>query len=262
MARPMPCVAPVITALFPRSMLQIWPLPAMIAVPNIAVSWSSGKDAALALARLLAAGAPVSHLLTTVSAATDRVVMHGVRPELLRAQAAATGLPLWEVPLPAAPDNSAYDAAMTAAFAGLKAAGVTTVAYGDIFLEDLRAYREQQAAEAGLEAIFPLWGAPTMALVDELIRTGIDARTVCVDDHLLPLSFLGRKIDAAFAAGLPAGVDPCGERGEYHSFVLAAPYFRAPIRVQPGAVVQRSYPAPDGETARVFSFLDLTLAED
>lgn len=208
----------------------------------IILSWSGGKDSALALARLLDdPRIQIAGLLTTVTEGYDRVSIHGVRRALLHAQGAALGLPVHEVTLRPESSNDAYDAALAAALTALRERHpeVRRVAFGDIFLQDVRRYREERIAALGLEGIFPLWGEPTDALAREVIDAGIRARLVCVDTHALPAAFAGRAYDAALLADLPAGIDPCGENGEFHTFVSTAPGFRAPIPYAVGEVVMR-----------------------
>jgi uncharacterized protein (TIGR00290 family) len=199
-----------------------------------------GKDCAFALVEARRLGlADVVALLTTTNEAFDRVAMHGTRTALLRAQAAAAGLPLIEVPLPWPCSNQDYEARMAAAMVEVAALGVRHMVFGDLYLEDVRAYREERLAPLGFEAIFPLWGRPTGALARDMIAAGLDARLVTVDPRKLPASFAGRKLDAALLAELPPGVDPCGENGEFHTAVVAGPMFSAPIPVVSGEVVTR-----------------------
>ena len=204
------------------------------------LSWSSGKDAAHALHRLRLQGeVEVVGLLTTLNAAFDRVAMHGVREALLEAQAAAVGLPLWKVPLPWPCSNEAYEAAMAGACARAAAEGIASVAFGDLFLEEVRAYREAKLAGTGLAPLFPLWGADTAGLAREMVATGLKATLVCVDPRVLDGGFAGRTFDADLLADLPAGVDPCGELGEFHTFAWDGPGFAEPVAVAPGEVVER-----------------------
>ncbi|HLQ38133.1 MAG TPA: ATP-binding protein [Planctomycetota bacterium] len=204
------------------------------------LSWSSGKDSAWALHVLRRrGGVEVVALLTTINAANDRVAMHAVRADLLRAQADATGLPLWRVPIPWPCTNADYEAAMAAALARARDAGITVAAFGDIFLEDVRRYREEQLAGTGITPTFPLWGIPTAALAREMITAGLRARLTCIDPKQLTPGFAGREFDAALLADLPPTVDPCGERGEFHSFAHAGPMFRHPIPVRNGEVIER-----------------------
>jgi uncharacterized protein (TIGR00290 family) len=220
--------------------------------PRALLAWSSGKDSAWALHVLREAGeVEVVGLLTTLDEAHDRVAMHDVRAALLRAQAEAAGLPLTTVPLPWPCSNEQYEAAMSRALADARRAGVAVVAFGDLFLEDVRRYREERMAGTGLAPIFPLWGQPTAALARTMIAGGLRARLTCVDPRQLAPAFAGREFDEALLAELPASVDPCGERGEFHSFAHAGPMFRHPIAVRGGEVVER-----DG-----FVFADLLPAE-
>jgi uncharacterized protein (TIGR00290 family) len=195
---------------------------------RVLVSWSSGKDCAWAL-RLLRSdkSVEVCGLLTTVNAEFDRVAMHGTRRTVLEAQAAAIGLPLWVIPLPWPCSNADYEARMTEACDRAKAEKIEAVAFGDLFLEDVRRYREKQLAPTGLEPLFPLWDKPTHDLAEEMLAGGLRARITCVDSKQLDSGFAGREFDAAFLSDLPDGVDPCGERGEFHSCVYAGPMFRS-----------------------------------
>jgi len=223
--------------------------------PKALLSWSSGKDSAWALHRLREAGeVELVGLVTTINRAAGRVAMHAVREALLERQAAATGLPLWRVPIPSPCSNAEYEAAMTQLVTRAVAEGAEVMAFGDLFLEDIRAYRERQLAGTGLEPRFPIWGAPadTPGLAREMVAAGLRAHVTCVDPRKLDPSFAGRTFDAAFLDDLPAGVDPCGENGEFHTFAFAGPMFAAPLAVEPGAVVER-----DG-----FHFADLLPAGD
>jgi uncharacterized protein (TIGR00290 family) len=204
------------------------------------LSWSSGKDSAHALHVLRRRpDVEVVGLLTTVNAAADRVAMHAVRRELLEAQAHAAGLPLLVVPIPSPCPNEAYEAAMAGALAEARSRGVQAVAFGDLFLEDVRRYREQKMRGTGLEPLFPLWGEPTDSLARAMIGSGLRAYLTCVDPGALDASFAGRAFDSALLAALPPGVDPCGERGEFHTFAWDGPAFRRPVRVRGGEVVTR-----------------------
>lgn len=214
------------------------------------LSWSGGKDSALALYH--ARRDPryhVAHLLTSVNAHYERVSMHGVRVALLEAQAARIGLPLTQLRLSEMPSMADYDQAQQVTLAGLRARGVAAAFYGDIFLEDLRAYREQQLARAGLRGEFPLWQRPGAELLREFLDLGFRAIIVCVNERWLDASFCGRLLDADFLRDLPPGVDPCGENGEYHSFVFDAPYFSAPIPFGKGDLVRRTYAPAAGSAA-------------
>ncbi|MFL5404020.1 MAG: ATP-binding protein [Gemmatimonadales bacterium] len=208
---------------------------------RVALSWSGGKDAAWALHRLRASPhVEVSALVTTVVTDFNRVAMHGVRAELVVTQAAAAGVPLVQVPLPWPCQNEEYERRMVAALAALRDHhGVTHVAFGDLFLEDVRAYRERMLAGSGLTPLFPLWLEPTQALVNEMLDSGVQARIVCLDPKQVDRQLAGRKLDAPLLAGLPDGVDRCGERGEFHTFVTAGPMLSRPVAVMPGEVVER-----------------------
>ncbi|MGA7525104.1 MAG: ATP-binding protein [Acidobacteriaceae bacterium] len=220
--------------------------------PRLLISWSSGKDSAWALHRLQQSGAyELAGLLTTLNSAFDRVAMHSTRRALLEAQARAAGLPLVTVPLPWPCSNQDYEALMREACASAVASRVEFVAFGDLFLEDVRRYREEHLAGTGLQPVFPVWGLDTRRLAEEMIDSGLRARLVCVDPRKLPPEFAGREFDAALLQDLPAGVDPCGENGEFHTCVYAGPMFREPIPIEAGEVVER-----DG-----FVFADVRLAE-
>jgi uncharacterized protein (TIGR00290 family) len=204
------------------------------------LAWSSGKDSAWALHVLRAAAkVEVVGLLTTINQAFDRVAMHAVRTQLLRAQAETAGLPLWPVPIPWPCSNTEYDAAMSAALDRARAEGIGAVAFGDLFLEDIRHYREQRLAPTGIRPLFPLWGRPTARLAAEMIAGGLRARLTCVDPRHLDARFAGRDFDAALLAELPASVDPCGEHGEFHSFAYDGPMFSRPVPIRSGQVVAR-----------------------
>ena len=214
------------------------------------MSWSGGKDSALALYHALRDPRyHVAHLLTSVNAHYERVSMHGVRLALLEAQASRLGLPLAQLRLPEMPDMATYDAALGASLAALRAQGVGTAVYGDIFLEDLRAYREAQLARAGLRGEFPLWQRASGDILREFWALGFQAIVVCVNDRYLDASFCGRLLDEAFVRDLPPGVDVCGENGEYHSFVFDGPDFSAPIAFTVGERVRRTYAPHAGRAA-------------
>jgi uncharacterized protein (TIGR00290 family) len=218
---------------------------------RILLAWSSGKDSAWALHLLRQSGEyEVAGLLTTFNEAFDRVAMHAVRRELVEAQAAAVGLPLWPVDIPWPCTNEEYERRMAATCMQALAEGIEAIAFGDLYLEDVRAYRERQLAPTGLTPLFPLWKIPTDKLIREMIAGGQRAVITCVDPRKLGREFAGREIDLALVGELPAGVDPCGENGEFHSFVFAGPAFSKPIDVRAGEVVER-----DG-----FVFADVTLA--
>lgn len=208
---------------------------------RVLVSWSSGKDAAWVLHRYrLSAGVEVAALVSTVERETGRVAMHTVRRELLHAQAEALGLPLWEVALPWPCPNRVYEEAMAPIWRRARREGITAVAFGDLFLEDIRRYRERQLAGSGLEPRFPLWGEETARLVREMIDGGLRARVVAVDPERCPVDRLGRDLDAAFLEALPPGVDPCGERGEFHTFAYGGACFERTIAFSPGERGERT----------------------
>jgi uncharacterized protein (TIGR00290 family) len=203
------------------------------------LSWSSGKDSAWTLHALRQQGAyEVVGLLTTVNSAYDRVAMHGTRASVLRAQAAVAGLPLIELPLPWPCSNAQYEAVMRDACAAAVSDGVEAMAFGDLYLEDVRSYREGRLAGTGITPVFPLWGRDTGALVREMLDGGLRARVTCVDPSKLPASFAGRQLDASLLAELPPGADPCAENGEFHTCAYAGPMFAKPILLLPGAVEQ------------------------
>ena len=205
----------------------------------ILLSWSSGKDSAWALHVLRQSGLQVGGLLTTFNEAVDRVAMHAVRSELVEKQAEAAGLPLWRVPIPSPCPNEIYEERMRETTARAAAAGFTHVAFGDLFLEDVRRYREERLAGTGLTPLFPIWGQPTDTLAREMLAAGLDAILTCVNPAVLDGRFAGRRFDAVLLGDLPARVDPCGERGEFHTFCCAGPMFSAPIAVKPGVIVER-----------------------
>jgi uncharacterized protein (TIGR00290 family) len=208
--------------------------------PKAYVSWSSGKDSAFALYEAQRSGlAEVVGVLTTLTEAYDRVAMHGVRHSLLERQIHALALPALKVMLPTPCPNEVYEARMARACAQMRELGVTHIIFGDLFLEDIRAYRERQLAAAGMSGIFPLWRRPTASLAREMIASGMIAHLVCVDPRRLDRRFAGRRFDATLLAELPADVDPCGENGEFHTVVSAGPMFAAPIAVKLGEVVER-----------------------
>lgn len=210
--------------------------------PRVLLSWSSGKDSAWALHVLRRRGeVEVVGLVTTLNEVFDRVAMHGVRAALVQAQADAAGLPLWRVPLPWPCSNDEYEVQMRAVIGKAVAEGVTAIAFGDLFLEDIRAYRVRQLAGTGVEPLFPVWGTvnDTPSLARAMIDGGLRATLACVDPQYLHATFAGRPFDAQLLADLPPGVDPCGERGEFHTFCHAGPVFARPITVDLGEVVER-----------------------
>ena len=215
------------------------------------MAWSSGKDSAFALHEARVCGdLDVIGLLTTLTEDYGRVSMHGVREAILDRQAEALGLPCRKVRIPAGCVNADYERAMGTAMSEARADGIERVVFGDLFLEDVRAYRERMLAGSGNEPVFPLWGRPTPALAAEMVAAGLRARIVCLDPRRLPASFAGREFDAALLAELPADVDPCGENGEFHTCVTDGPMFREAVDTVAGETVER-----DG-----FVFTDLRLA--
>jgi len=178
-------------------------------------------------------------LLTTINAHFQRVAMHGTRHELLKAQAAASRLPLWEVPLPWPCSNEAYEAAMSAACVSAVENGISAIAFGDLFLEDVRRYREDRLRGTGLQPLFPIWGRNTHQLIDEMVKGGLRARIVCLDPTKLPAELAGRDLDHDLVQHLPAGADPCGENGEFHTFAYAGPMFHEAIPIENGETVTR-----------------------
>jgi uncharacterized protein (TIGR00290 family) len=217
---------------------------------SVALAWSGGKDSALALAALRDAGTTVAALLTTFTADYDRVSMHGVRRALVRDQAAAVGVPLVEVDIPAACPDDVYADRMEATLAAPPLASLPAVASGDLYLEDVRAYREERLGRVGKTALFPLWGRDTASLARSFLEEGFEAYVVCVDTRRLDASFAGRPYDESFLDDLPQGTDPCGENGEFHTFVCSGPCFGRPVACEVGERVVR-----DG-----FAFADLVPA--
>jgi uncharacterized protein (TIGR00290 family) len=207
---------------------------------DIVFCWSGGKDSAMALHALqLERDTRITALPTTVTEQYDRISMHGVRRALLERQAESLGLPLHAVLIPPHCVNATYEQRMNDALLEHLALGVRRVAFGDIFLEDLRAYRERNLAQAGMSAAFPIWKRDTHQLASDFVRLGFRAITVCVNPGVLDASFAGRLLDASFFADLPPGVDPCGENGEFHTFVFDGPGFRAPVCFRAGEKVVR-----------------------
>ncbi len=208
--------------------------------PKAIVSWSSGKDSAWTLHQLRLQGeVDIVGLVTTVTEVYDRVAMHAVRRELLRAQAASAELPLWEIVIPSPCNNDVYEAKMRALVERAVAEGVTHMAFGDLFLEDIRAYREKNLSGTGITPLFPLWQIPTPELARDMLRGGIEAYVTCVDPRQAPRELAGRRWNEALIAELPPGADPCGENGEFHTFVAAGPMFTRSIAVKSGEVVER-----------------------
>jgi uncharacterized protein (TIGR00290 family) len=207
---------------------------------RVLLSWSSGKDSAWTLHVLRRDPAiELCGMVTTLNSEFDRVAMHGTRRTVLEAQASAAGLPLWKVPLPWPCSNEIYESLMAEVCRRAVAQHIDAVAFGDLFLTDVRAYRERQLAPTGLEPIFPLWQIPTHTLAREMIHGGLRARLSCVDTEQIAAEFAGREFDAALLRDLPDGADPCGERGEFHTCVYAGPMFSAPVPIEAGEIVTR-----------------------
>lgn len=207
---------------------------------RVLLSWSSGKDSAWALHLLRRDPAiEIRGLVTTLNGQFDRVAMHGTRRTVLEAQARAANLPLWIVPLPWPCSNAEYEERMAEICRRAVAERIDAIAFGDLFLADIRAYREKQLAGTGLEPLFPVWQIPTDALAQEMIAFGLRARITCVDTKQLPAEFAGREFDIDLLCDLPETVDPCGERGEFHTCVYAGPMFSEPIPLEEGEVVDR-----------------------
>lgn len=208
--------------------------------PKAWLAWSSGKDSAWALHTVRQSGEfEIVALLTTVNRTYQRVAMHAVREVLLEMQADGAGLPLVKVPIPSPCTNEIYEHAMEEAMAQARADGVMHVIFGDLFLEDIRAYREQQLARCGMTPVFPLWLKDTRRLAEEMIAGGLSAFLTCVDPRKLDRSFAGRRFDSQFLRDLPRNVDPCGENGEFHTFANAGPMFSRQIAVSAGEIVER-----------------------
>jgi uncharacterized protein (TIGR00290 family) len=204
------------------------------------LAWSSGKDSAWTLYAVRERGEfDVLALLTTVNRTHNRVAMHAVRESLLEAQATAVGLPLVVVPIPSPCPNEEYERAMGVAMSRARAEGVTHMIFGDLFLEDVRRYREETLAKCGMTPVFPLWGIPTRQLAAEMMAGGLRSYLTCIDPRKLDKSFAGREWNQELLADLPRTTDPCGENGEFHTFACAGPMFRAPIAVRPGEIVER-----------------------
>jgi len=207
---------------------------------NVLLSWSSGKDSAWALHLLSQRNdLRVAGLITTFNHAADRVAMHAVRRNLAEAQAARAGLPLWPVELPWPCSNAVYEELMAALCKRAVAEGIAAIAFGDLYLTDVRAYREKQLTGTGLEPLFPVWGIPTRQLAVDMIGAGVRAKLTCVDPSKLDKSYAGCEFDRKFIDSLPAGIDACGENGEFHTFVYDAPVFSNPIQVELGNIVER-----------------------
>jgi uncharacterized protein (TIGR00290 family) len=210
------------------------------AAPKAWLAWSSGKDSAWALHTVRRSGEfDVVALLTTINRTHERVAMHAVRESLLEMQATETGLPLVKIPIPSPCSNEIYEQAMSVAMAQARAEGVRHVIFGDLFLEDIRAYRESKLAACGMTPVFPLWGRDTRRLAKEMLTGGLSAHLTCVDPRKLGRTFAGRRFDQALLDELPSQVDPCGENGEFHTFASAGPMFRRAIRLTLGEIIER-----------------------
>ncbi|MWB93994.1 diphthine--ammonia ligase [Flavobacterium sp. GA093] len=221
----------------------------IVSAPKKALfNWSSGKDSALALYKILQnPDFKIEYLLTSVNEKYQRISMHGVRVELLEAQAKSIGLPLKIMQIPEMPTMEVYEEVMTKTLTELKNEGITHSVFGDIFLEDLRKYREDKLAEMGFEGVFPIWKIPTKDLIQEFIRLGFKTVVVCVNERYLDKSFVGRIIDQDFINDLPENVDVCGENGEFHTFCYDGPIFSKPINFEIGEIVYRKYEKPEKE---------------
>ena len=214
------------------------------------MNWSGGKDSSLCLYKILKENKyDVNYLLTSVNKAHNRISMHGVRTELLREQATSIGIPLKLIELPEQPDMAEYEKEMEKKVKKISDEGIRHTVFGDIFLEDLRKYREEKLRPLGIEAVFPLWKIPTGELMEEFIALGFKAIIVCVNEKILDISFCGRIIDRSFVNDLPANVDVCGENGEYHSFVFDGPLFKTPVSFKKGEIVYREYAKPKNATS-------------
>ncbi|MBI5917892.1 MAG: adenine nucleotide alpha hydrolase [Nitrosomonadales bacterium] len=204
------------------------------------LSWSSGKDSAWALHVMrLSDEYEVSGLFTTINSAFERVAMHAVRVELLRQQARAVGLPLYLIEIPYPCSHEQYAAVMADFVARARNEGVQCMAFGDLYLEDVRRYREERMQDTGITPVFPLWGKPTRALLEEMLAGGLRACLTCIDPKVLPVAFAGKELTAELLANMPPDIDPCGENGEFHSFVFDGPMFTAPLAIEMGDVVER-----------------------
>lgn len=213
-------------------------------------NWSSGKDSALALYKILKnPDFKIECLLTSVNQHYQRISMHGVRTELLEAQAKSIGIPLKIMQIPEMPSMEVYEKVMTETLSELKKQGITHSVFGDIFLEDLRKYREDKLATMGLEGVFPIWKVPTKDLIQEFIALGFKTIIVCVNERFLDKSFVGRIIDQQFIEDLPENVDVCGENGEFHTFTFDGPIFQKPIDFEIGEIVYRKYEKPKQESS-------------
>lgn len=226
---------------------------------RVFLNWSGGKDSCMALHTLRKTGNfDVVSLLTTVTSGTDRISMHGVRTELLNEQVKAIGLPSDLMCIPENTNMEVYEARMKKQLEVYTQRGIAYAAFGDIFLEDLRAYRENKLKKTGVTAVFPLWGRETKELINEFIDLGFKTIITCVDARVLDQSFVGRVMDKKLLEELPEGVDPCGENGEFHTFVFDGPLFAKPVQFSKGKIVKKAYPAPsEGYEEAAYWFIDL-----
>jgi uncharacterized protein (TIGR00290 family) len=216
--------------------MQMIPAP----LKKVWMCWSTGKDSAFALFELRKQpDIAITGLLTTVNETHHRVAMHAVRENLLQQQAEALTLPLYRVPVPYGCCNELYESRMAQAVSIAIHEGVTHMAFGDLFLADVRQYRERMLLPTAIQPLFPLWGRPTRSLAEEMIATGQKAVITCVDPKKIPATFAGRKFDSSFLCDLPPEIDPCGENGEFHSFVYDSPLFKSPVPIQQGEIVER-----------------------
>ena len=208
---------------------------------RVIISWSGGKDSAWTLHTLRQRPKEyiIAGLLTTINIKFNRIAMHGVRRELLDAQAEATGLPLWVIPLPWPCANEHYERRMTNALHFMHNLGIDAIAFGDLYLQDIRQYRETQFGQCGLELLFPIWGIPTSELSQTMVGSGLKARLACLDPRVMPTEYAGRDYDRRLLSELPASADPCAENGEFHTFVYAGPMFHRPIEIVTGETVER-----------------------
>jgi uncharacterized protein (TIGR00290 family) len=224
-------------------------------IPSV-FHWSGGKDSCLALHHILQYQTyEIKYLLTTLSDAHERVSMHGVRRSLLVQQAESIGLPLYQVKLPDMPDMATYEKRMNDHLSSLKAEGITHAIFGDLFLEDLKNYREKQLAELGMKAEFPLWKKNTTEVLQEFLALGYQTIIVCTQQGLE--NFCGRVIDDQFISDLPEGIDPCGENGEFHTFVFDGPLFKKPVNFSLGKKIYREFPSPSGASHQGYWYIDL-----
>lgn len=227
-------------------------------------NWSSGKDSALALYKILISNQfEIVSLITSINSEFKRVSMHGLREELLDKQIESIGLPLQKIMLPESPSMDEYNLIMNSVLNNLKQNGVTHSIFGDIFLEDLRKYREDKLNEVGLKAVFPLWKENTKELIQEFIALGFKTIVICVNENYLDKTLVGRIINQQFLDDLPENVDPCGENGEFHTFTFDGPIFQFPVKFNIGEIVRKTYPKPNSDTSQkteeeyVFWFCDL-----